>query len=140
MKSAATAAIFVATTPFDLKLPINYTHGITPQCVVELNGIAKRMAAEMGVGYNDLYSFVNEACLGVNYTECAFQTTGLHFFTHAPLPSGQQLTAISVANAVIRSLNHSELAPAPPPTTTVARPRAYPWIFPCGLAATTPPK
>ena len=135
MKSAATAAIFVATTPFDLKL----FSAVFRQCVVERNGIAKRVAAEMGVGYNDLYSFVNEACLGVNYTECAFQTTGLHFFTRAPLPSGQQLTAISVANAVIRSLNHSELAPAPPLTTT-ARPQAYPWIFPCGLAATTPPK
>ena len=105
LKSAASAVLFVATTPFDLKLPINYTHGITPQCVIERNDIAKRVAAEMGVGYNDVYSFVNEGCLGVNYTECAWQTTGLHFFTRAPLPSGQQYTAISVANSVIRSLD-----------------------------------
>jgi hypothetical protein len=140
MKRAATAAIFVATTPFDLRLPINYTAGITPQCVAERNGIAKRVAAEMGVAYDDLHAFVNAACLGANYTECAFQTTGLHFFTRAPLPSGQQLTAISVANAVIRSLDHSELSPAPPSTAVAqSQPRAYPWIFRCGLSAKTPP-
>ena len=46
---AASAVIFVATTPFDLKLPINYTVGITPQCVVERNEIARKVSRQMGV-------------------------------------------------------------------------------------------
>jgi hypothetical protein len=128
---AARAVIFVATTPFDLKLPINYTVGITPQCVVQRNQIAKRVAGEMGVVFNDLASFVDEGCLRKNYTQCAWQTTGLHFFTRAPLPSGQQYTAISVANAIVRSLTAADLAPpAPPGLPLLMGPREQP----CGAA------
>ena len=123
-----------------------------------MNVVAKRVASELGVIYSDLYDFVQQGCLGVNYTACAFQTTGLHFFTRAPLPSSSQ---IFVANIIIRSLSHSEL---PQPKATVdfatgghAAPvdmrhpagqeveeraltsTATASSNPCGNAATTPP-
>ena len=73
--------------------------------------IARRVATEVGgILINDLYQYVEDFCdkgkltsLG-NYSKCAIQTTGLHFFNTAPMPSGQQYTGLSIANAVVRGL------------------------------------
>ena len=56
-----------------------------------------------GVVIDDLYGYVEDFChvfpkdnrssgYAGNYTKCAVQTTGLHFFNNAPSPSGQQYT------------------------------------------------
>ena len=92
-------------------------------CVLEYNQIARSVAAEVGdIIIEDLYSYVEDFCsswplepassgYGNNYTSCAIQTmkTGLHFFTAAPLPSGQQYTALSVAETAIRHLPESQI-------------------------------
>ena len=59
-------------------------------CVVEYNQIARDVARQVGgVEINDLYGYVEDFCqyfpqapapYSHNYTSCAVQTTGLHFF------------------------------------------------------------
>jgi hypothetical protein len=44
-----------------------------------------------------------------NYTTCAVQTTGLHFFNKKPDPSGQQYTGISVAEAAMKLIPKAEI-------------------------------
>ena len=84
--------------------------------MLEYNRIAKQVAAEVGgVFVHDLYGYVEDFCqhfpqaqdaghpeYAGNYTSCAIQTNGLHFFDTAPAPSGQQYTGIGVAAAAIR--------------------------------------
>ena len=113
LKPAASAVYFVTSTPFDMP---HTNAGITMACVLERNAIARRVATEVGgILLNDLYQYVEDFCdkgkltsLG-NYSKCAIQTTGLHFFNTAPLPSGQQYTGLSIANAVVRGLPASAL-------------------------------
>eukprot|EP01045_Picozoa_sp_COSAG04_P030828 COSAG04_NODE_5489_length_1600_cov_1.225183_1_plen_495_part_10 len=113
LKPAASAVYFVTSTPFDMP---HTNAGITMACVLERNAIARRVATEVGgILINDLYQYVEDFCdkgkltsLG-NYSKCAIQTTGLHFFNAAPMPSGQQYTGLSIANAVVRGLPASTL-------------------------------
>jgi hypothetical protein len=113
LKPAAHAVAFTTTTPFDINLAKpDADAGINMSCVVQYNEIAKEVAAEVGgVTVIDLYAHVEKFCgQGIpngkggapllpassgflhNYTACAVQSSGLHFFTSAPQPSGQQYT------------------------------------------------
>lgn len=68
-------------------------------CVLERNEIARAVAAEIGdIFIEDLYGAVEEFCSAFptdplnssfahNYTTCAIQSTGLHFFTRCVHPS-----------------------------------------------------
>lgn len=90
-------------------------------CVIQRNEIALQVAAEVGDIYiDDLYGYVEEFCkyfpqdnassgFAGNYTDCAIQTTGLHFFNTKPAPSGQQYTGISVAQSVIGLIPEAEI-------------------------------
>jgi len=89
--------------------------------VIQYNEIAKDVANEVGaVIVEDLYQYVEDFCqafpklnastgYGGNYTTCAIQTTGLHFYDQAPMPSGQQYTGIGVAEAAIRRIPNDEI-------------------------------
>jgi len=147
LKPAASAVVFVTTTPYDMPL-VNgkppLPAGINMSCVVEYNEIAKKVAAEVGgIIVEDLYAYVEDFCqkfqkdgpssgFDNNYTMCAIQTTGLHFFNTKPFPSGQQYTGISVAQAAIVNIPESEInnntvlaSPLPAlhaPTTTCGNP------------------
>ena len=57
-----------------------------------------------------------------NYTTCAVQTTGLHFFNHAPFPSGQQFTGLGVADSVARSIPEAEINNKTSAATVAAAP------------------
>eukprot|EP01052_Picozoa_sp_SAG31_P002388 SAG31_NODE_84_length_27014_cov_3.743006_15_plen_598_part_00 len=91
----------------------------TMACVLQRNSIARRLVEEAGIELLDLYDYVEQFCSkGVvskhgNYTECAIQSSGLHFFNTAPMPSGQQYTGLAIANAVVRGLPASTLAHNP---------------------------
>lgn len=127
LKPAAHAVAFVTTTPFDLPDPVASDPNMT--CVLQRNAIAREVALEVGgILIDDLHQYVEDFCNvpsnklvpagspdAGNYTKCAIQTTGEHFYTTAPMPSGQQYTALSVANTMIRSLPVSQLMPPPPP-------------------------
>jgi hypothetical protein len=87
--------------------------------VLQYNVIAKEVAAEVGgIEINDLWAYVEDFCkhfpqapapFAGNYTSCAIQTTGLHFFNKKPSPSGQQYTAISVAQTAQRLIPKKEI-------------------------------
>ena len=84
----------VLQTPYDIEIKgkIQYPAGINMSCVLQYNVIAKEVATEVGgIVINDLWQYVEDFCkdfpqapassgLGGNYTSCAVQTTGLHFF------------------------------------------------------------
>eukprot|EP01052_Picozoa_sp_SAG31_P033755 SAG31_NODE_3857_length_3815_cov_2.961518_3_plen_607_part_00 len=139
---AAHAVIFVTTTP----LPGASDHGIAMDCIRQYNEIAKQVAAAGGhvVSVSDLWGDVETFCnrkgddlsSDGNYTRCAIQCTGvgasrdcsrtgMHFMNTAPFPSGQQYTALSVANAIIRKLSATAMGrraagkPLPPPPPAV---------------------
>ena len=110
LKGAAHAVALTTTTPFgiDVKKPPIIDGGINMSCVLEYNVIAKGVAAEVGASVIDLYGYVEEFCqqqkllpassgFGGNYTACAIQSSGLHFFTSTPQPSGQQYTGLHIA-------------------------------------------
>jgi hypothetical protein len=121
MKAGAAKAVFVTTTPYDIEIKgkVQLPAGINMSCVLQYNVIAKEVAAEVGgVEINDLYAYVEDFCkhfpqapapFAGNYTSCAVQTTGLHFFNTKPAPSGQQYTAISVAHAAQRLIPKTEI-------------------------------
>lgn len=115
LKPAASTVLFVTTTPYDMPLTNGtppYPAGINMSCVVHYNAIARGVVAEVGgIGTTDLYGYVERFCqhfhkdpagsgYSGNYTDCAIQTTGLHFFNNAPAPSGQQYTGLAVAQAL----------------------------------------
>jgi lysophospholipase L1-like esterase len=87
----------------------------------QYNEIARSVAQEVGdIIIEDLYGYVEDFCqyfpkdnastpFAGNYTDCAIQTTGLHFFNNAPQPSGQQYTGISIAEVAIRNLPQAEI-------------------------------
>ena len=122
---AAHAVIFVTTTP----LPSPSDHSITMSCIRQYNRIAREVAAEAAgpVFLADLWGDVERFCdvdgdafnisQDANFTRCALMCTGpracgrmgMHFMDAAPWPSGQQFTALSVANAIIRRLPESSL-------------------------------
>jgi hypothetical protein len=122
LKPAAHAVAFVTTTPYDISkaIPDGKDAGIHMPCVLSYNAIAKRVAGEVGaIIIDDLYQYVEDFCdvsltprtEPGNYSSCAVQSTGLHFYTNAPAPSGQQYTGIDVANTLVRALPVSSLAP-----------------------------
>ena len=117
LKGAAHAVAVTTTTPFDINIAKpNTDAGINMSCVLEYNVIAKEVAKEVGVGVVDLYAYVEEFCqqpgfnkgfppvlpasspFAGNYTACAVQSSGLHFFTSAPQPSGQQYTGLHIVS------------------------------------------
>jgi len=140
LKPAASAVVFVLTTPFDMYPDyVNHTAGIHMKCVLEYNEIAKNVAHEAGaIILDDIYAYVESFCgswpkYSNNYTNCArsIQTrkTGLHFFTKSPLPSGQQFTALSVAETILRLVPESQISNASgvdeePPSLTEGQPLA----------------
>ena len=74
-----------------------------------------------GIYIDDLYGYVEDFChvfpvdppssgFPDNYTTCAIQTTGLHFFTRAPLPSGQQYTGLSVAAEALKKVPEKSIS------------------------------
>ena len=87
--------------------------------MVQYNVIAKEVAAEVGgIEINDLWQYVEDFCktfpqapapFSGNYTSCAVQTTGLHFFNTRPNPSRQQYTGISVAQTAQRLIPKHEI-------------------------------
>jgi hypothetical protein len=110
LKAAAHAVAVTTTTPFtiDVKKP-DKNAGINMSCVIEYNDIAKEVAKEVGAAVVDLYGYVEEFCqqspllpassgFGGNYTACAIQSSGLHFFTryNIPPPCKSQSTSISL--------------------------------------------
>ena len=121
LKPAASSTVFVLTTPYDMLMPIHDINNMS--CVLQYNAIAREVAADVGaVVINDLYDYAEAFCqawpdepastgYGGNYTTCGIQTshTGLHFYTAAPLPSGQQYTALSVAEAVMRLIPEADI-------------------------------
>ena len=149
MKPAAHTAVFVTTTPYDMPLDKDgnppLPAGINMSCVVEYNEIAKSIANEVGgIVVLDLYAYVESFCqafpkdnatsgYGGNYTTCAIQTTGLHFFDAAPLPSGQQYTAFAIASAVARGLPASDIVNTTTPPVAAA-PTAEDSTASCGTA------
>ena len=78
-------------------------------CVVQYNAIARKVAAEVGdVFIEDLYGYVEDFChyfpkdnassgYGGNYTDCAIQTTGLHFF------NSESLEALLTVDGVVQA-------------------------------------
>ena len=121
MKQGAAKAVFVTTTPYDIEIAgkVQFPAGINMSCVLEYNVIAKEVAAEVGdVEINDLWQYVEDFCKDFpqaappyagNYTSCAVQTTGLHFFNRKPFPSGQQYTGISVAETAMKLIPKAEI-------------------------------
>jgi hypothetical protein len=106
-------------------------------CVLMYNAIGREVAAEVGAKVVDLYGYVEDFCnqgtpnghgggpllppdsgFGNNYTACAIQSSGLHFFTSAPQPSGQQYTGFHIAAEASKMIlnahinNHSQAAAA----------------------------
>ena len=60
---------------------------------------------------DDVIAFLQASSgFGGNYTNCAIQTTGLHFFNTAPAPSGQQYTGISVAQSIVANIPEHEIS------------------------------
>ena len=127
LKPAASAVVFVTTTPWPQNGPLNKTINcnnrtdLCMSCVREYNVIAKQVAKEVGaVVVDDLYEYVEDFCRVFpkdsdgDYSTCAVQSpkdnhTSLHFFNHAPNPSGQQYTGLLVAEAVIRLIPEAEI-------------------------------
>jgi hypothetical protein len=128
IKPAAAATVFVTTTPYDMPLTNGIDMswggrhaGIEMSCILHYNSIARQVAREVGdVIVEDLYGYVEDFCQWFpkdpgnsswagNYTSCAIQTSGLHFFNVAPFPSGMQYTGISVAQAAIRHLPNADI-------------------------------
>ena len=65
MKSGASKAVFVTTTPYDIEVggKISRPAGINMSCVLEYNVIAKEVAEEVGgVVINDLWQYVEDFC------------------------------------------------------------------------------
>ena len=126
LKPAASAVLFVTTTPYDVVVGGAEQHpaGINMSCVVRYNAIAREVAAEVGgVEVLDLHGYVESFCAAFpradpalfpdvagNYTSCAVQTTGLHFFNTKPAPSGQQFTALAIARAAQRRIPEASIA------------------------------
>ena len=133
LKPAAHAVIFVMTNPIAFPFPVNADYantsldGITPQCIVKRNAIARQVAREVGEIHvaeihDDVEAFCNEGPIAPpgspfagHFYNCTLQkcpvacardggNTGEHFFNRAPYPSGQQYTAITVAEAVVRHI------------------------------------
>ena len=123
LKGAAHAVAVTTTTPFDIdvKKPNINDGGINMSCVMEYNVIAKEVAAEVGASVVDLYGYVEEFCqqgpllpassgFGGNYTACAVQSSGLHFFTSEPQPSGQQYTGLHIAAEATKMIPNAHIA------------------------------
>ena len=127
LKPAASAVVFVTTTPWPQK-PANGSINcdnktdMCMSCIREYDAIAKQVAKEVGaVVVSDLYEYVEDFCRvfpkkdgNGDYTACAIQSphdgvNSLHFFNHAPNPSGQQYTGLLVAEAVIRLIPEAEI-------------------------------
>jgi hypothetical protein len=56
--------------------------------------LAPHRTAPLPPDFHDLYILHKDPAgsgYAGNYTDCAIQTGGLHFFTNAPKPSGQQV-------------------------------------------------
>ena len=130
LKAAAHAVAVTTTTPFDINVQKpDADAGINMSCVLEYNVIAKEVAAEVGASVVDLYGYVEEFCqqgpgspnakwppllpsssgFGGNYTACAVQSSGLHFFTAAPQPSGQQYTGLHIAAEATRMIPNAHI-------------------------------
>ena len=122
LKPAASAVVFVTTTPWPQK-PANGSINcdnktdMCMSCIREYDAIAKQVAKEVGaVVVSDLYEYVEDFCRvfpkkdgNGDYTACAIQSphdghNSLHFFNHAPNPSGQQYTGLLVAEVRVHSL------------------------------------
>lgn len=93
---ASKEVIFVTTTP---------NGGVFhPDCIVQYNELALQIAKELGIKVVDLNEYVHAYC-GKNYTVCPIQLDhNVHFTTRPPRPSGQQYTALPIAEAIIRTL------------------------------------
>ena len=150
MKAGSDASIFVTTTPMAIPFPAPAAYlntsldGITLECIAKRNAIANQVAIDVGgVEIAELHAYVTDFCdrgprapagspFAGNFFNCSLQTlypaawdgnettTGEHFFTRPPMPSGQQYTALSVAQAVIRRIppaliSNRSAASAPPP-------------------------
>jgi hypothetical protein len=78
--------------------------------LLQRNAIARRLVKQVGIELLDLYEYVERFCnkgqlsQHGNYTKCAIQSSGLHFFTTSPQPSGQQYTGLAIANAAVRGI------------------------------------
>lgn len=141
LKPAASAVVFVTTTPYDNPISKDGKEalpaGIKMSCVVEYNEIARQVAQEVGgIVIDDLYGYVEDFCqffpkdnastgFAGNYTDCAIQTTGLHFFNNKPFPSGMQYTGISVAQAAIRLIPKEEINNSTDAATVAAAPETF---------------
>ena len=147
IKPAASAVVYVTTTPYDMPLAHGQPPlpaGINMSCVLEYNVIAKQVAAEVGgVIVDDLYQYVEDFCedftkdpsgepFAGNYTTCAVQTTGLHFFNVKPYPSGQQYTGISVARAAVSNIPEHEINNATAEDATTLPSLMAPLLGSCG--------
>lgn len=120
LKPAAARVAFVTTTPYDM---VSLPAGINMSCVLEYNAIAKEVASEVGnVTVIDLYAHVERFCQQQpsgtgwpplmpdhNYSVCAIQSSGLHFFTKAPQPSGQQYTGLHIAAEATKLLPNEDI-------------------------------
>ena len=129
LKVAAHSVAFLTTTPFDINIAKpDAQDGINMSCVLMYNSIGRDVAAEVGVKVIDLYGYVEEFCsqgtpnghgggpllprtsgFANNYTACAIQSNGLHFFTAAPQPSGQQYTALHIAAEVMKLIPNTHI-------------------------------
>ena len=120
-RAASSAVAFVTTTPFT-----SYKEYSMP-CVIRFNAVAREVIARLNrerfvnassavkqpahIATIDLYAAVETRC-GANYSACPIQRAeNLHFSTSAPLPSGQQFTAIVVARGIQRLLPASKITP-----------------------------
>ena len=121
LQRAAHAVAVTTTTPFDIdvKQP-DKNAGVNMSCVMEYNIIAKEVAASLGVAVVDLYGYVERFCqhgpllpadsgFGGNYSACALQSFGLHFYTSEPQPSGQQYTALHMAAEAIKMIPNAHI-------------------------------
>ena len=86
----------MTTTAYDVVVggKVSTPAGINMSCVLEYNAIAKDVAEDVGgITIIDLWQAVEDFCsvfpqadpakypaVGDNYTSCAVQTTGLHFY------------------------------------------------------------
>jgi hypothetical protein len=138
LKPAAHAVIFVMTNPIAFPFPVKADYantsldGITPQCIVKRNAIARQVAREVGGVdvaeiHDDVEAFCNAGPIAPpgspfagHFYNCTLQkcpvacardrgNTGEHFFNRAPYPSGQQYTAITVAEAVVRHIPANQI-------------------------------
>jgi len=90
LKPAASATVFVMTTPYDMPLPVPHPAGIDMSCVVQYNAIARKVAEDVGaIVIDDLYGYTEDFCqawpddpassgYGGNHTKCLRGDMGRH--------------------------------------------------------------